>query len=79
MFTASSLYGVNPQSGSYGVAAPTQAMASDAATPAGWRGLVDPANPLVWFGALLLVTVGAAGVAGSVRLGKATLRASVGD
>lgn len=78
MFTAQSLYGATPQAPSYGVAAPTQTMATNDIT-SGWRGLVDPNNPLVWFGAILLVTVGAAGVAGSVRLGKATLRASVGD
>lgn len=44
----------------------------------GWRSLVDPRNPIVWFGALLLVTVGAAGVAGSVRLGPARVGGSVG-
>lgn len=44
----------------------------------GWRSLVDPRNPIVWFGVVLLVTVGAAGVAGSVRLGPAKLGAAVG-
>lgn len=44
----------------------------------GWRSLVDPRNPIVWFGVVLLVTVGAAGVAGSVRLGPAKLGGSVG-
>lgn len=79
MFTASSLYGTTTQAPSYGSTAPTQAMGTDITSAGGWRGLVDPGNPLVWFGAILLVTVGAAGVAGSVRLGKATLRASVGS
>jgi hypothetical protein len=73
-FTASSLYGATPQAPSYGVAAPTANMGTDDIT-SGWRGLIDPNNPLMWFGVVLLVTVGAAGVAGSVRLGRA--RASV--
>jgi hypothetical protein len=73
-WSASSLYGATPQAPSYGVAAPTQGMGTDDIAT-GWRGLVDPNNPLMWFGIVLLVTVGAAGVAGSVRLGRA--RASV--
>lgn len=73
-YTAQSLYGATPQAPSYGVAAPTQGMSTDDIT-SGWRGLIDPNNPLMWFGVVLLVTVGAAGVAGSVRLGRA--RASV--
>ena len=44
----------------------------------GWRRAIDPRNPLVWFGAILLVTVGAAGVAGSVRLGPAAIGGKVG-
>jgi hypothetical protein len=44
----------------------------------GMRGLADPGNPLVWFGLILLITVGAAGAAGSVRLGPAKLSGSVG-
>lgn len=78
MYDATSLYGATPQAPSYGVAAPTQAMATDDIRT-GVKGLLDPSNPLVWFGVLLLVTVGAAGVAGSVRLGKANLKASVGS
>jgi hypothetical protein len=77
-WSATDLYGTTPQAPAWGgAAAPTQAMGATSRY-GGWRGLVDPANPLVWFGAILLVTVGAAGVAGSVRLGKASLRASVG-
>jgi hypothetical protein len=76
VYTAQTLYGATPQAPSYGVAAPTQAMATDDVA-AGWRGLVDPANPLMWFGVVLLVTFGMAGVAGSVRLGRAKLSASV--
>ena len=73
---AATLYGTTPQAPSYPVASPTQNMGTDDIT-AGWRGLLDPANPLMWFGVVLLVTVGAAGVAGSVRLGRARLSASI--
>lgn len=45
----------------------------------GVRGLVDPRNPLMWFGVILLATVGAAGIAGSVRLGPAKLSGQVGS
>lgn len=76
MYSAASVYGATPQAPSYGAAAPTQSMGTDDIT-AGWKGLVDPANPLMWFGVVLVVTVGLAGVAGSVRLGKAKLSASV--
>lgn len=72
MYDARSVYGVTPQAASYGVAAPTQQMATDDITT-GWKGLIDPNNPLMWFGVILLITVGAAGVAGSVRLGRARL------
>ena len=76
MFDAQSVYGVTPQAPSYGVAAPTQGMATDDLAY-GWKGLIDPNNPLMWFGVILLVTVGAAGVAGSVRLGRARLGVAV--
>lgn len=75
--TASGLYGYAGQGPTYGVASPIQQMASDEFDN-GWRALIDPHNPLMWFGALLLVTVGAVGVAGSVKLGPAKLAASVG-
>lgn len=73
---ASDMFGITPQAPSYGVAAPTQAMGTGM-LDGGWRTLVDPDNPLMWFGVVLLVTVGAAGVAGSVRLGRAKLSASL--
>ena len=76
-WTATSLYNTTPQAPAWaGVAAPTQAMATTA-NSGGWRGLVDPHNPLMWFGAVLLVTVGAAGLSGSVRLGRAKLSAAL--
>lgn len=76
---ASDVFGMAPQAPTYGTAAPTQAMATNGLLDSsGWRSLVDPGNPLMWFGVVLLITVGAAGAAGSVRLGKAKLQASVG-
>lgn len=77
-YTASNLYGATPQTPSYGVAAPTAGMATDDIA-SGWKGLFDPNNPLMWLGAILLITVGAAGVAGSVRLGRGRVSASVGQ
>lgn len=76
-FTAQSLYGATPQAPSYAQPAPTAAMAYTDDLASGIRGLVDPNNPLFWFGVVLLVTVGAAGAAGSVRLGKAKISASI--
>ena len=76
-YTASTLYGATPQAPSYGVAAPTQAMATDNLMSTGWKGLVDPHNPLFWFGVVLAVTFGAAGVAGSVRVGRAKASVSL--
>lgn len=68
-----SLYGITPQAPSWaGMNAPTAGMGTDDVA-SGWRALVDPRNPLMWFGVLLAVTVGFAGVAGSVRLGRAKL------
>lgn len=78
MFTAASQYGCTPHAPSYGVAAPTQQMATDDIRT-GVRGLIDPANPLVWLGGILLVTIGAIGFSGSVRLGRAKASASVGS
>lgn len=76
MFTAASVYGAAPAAPAVTVAHPTQHMATDDIRT-GVRGLLDPNNPLLWFGAILAVTVGAAGVAGSVRLGRAKLSASL--
>lgn len=78
MFSAASQYGCLPTAPTYGVAAPTQAMATDDIRT-GVKGLLDPNNPLLWLGGILLLTVGAAGVAGSVRLGKAKASVAVGS
>lgn len=77
MFTAASQYGAQPQAPVYGVATVTQAMGFEG-DKHGLAALVDPHNPLVWFGGLLLVTVGAAAVSGSARLGRAKVSGSIG-
>lgn len=75
MFDAETLYGCAPQMPSSGIAAPTQHMATDNLR-VGVRGLLDPHNPLAWFGGLLAITVGLAGFAVSGRAGP--VRVSVG-
>lgn len=77
-FTASRLYGAAGQGPTYGVAAPTQGMGTDTLTT-GWKTLADPHNPLFWFGVVLVVTVGAAGFAGSGRIGPIKVSGSVGS
>jgi len=74
---ASQVFGIGAQQPSYGVAAPTQGSAVPAWRSGLGRELVDPGNPLFWLGAVLLVTFGAAGLAGSVRLGGAKLSGSL--
>lgn len=78
MFDAESLYGATPQSPSYGVAAPTQGMATGGDGLAGWKALVDPSNPLVWVGVFMVAAVGFGALAGSARLGPAKASVSVG-
>lgn len=76
-FSAACMYGAGVQIPD--AATPTAHMGSDDAV-SGWKGLLDfRSNPLPWVGVILLVTVGAIGVAGSVRLGRAQLSASVGE
>lgn len=61
------------------VAPDTAVSATDVtSSTTGLRSLVDPKNPVVWFGVILLITVGAAGVAGSVKLGPAKIGGQVG-
>jgi hypothetical protein len=77
-FSVASQIGLAPRvqtQGDTGVANPTERSAiGDLDT----MGLFSPANPLTWFAAFLLVTVGAASAAGSVRLGKIKLSATAG-
>lgn len=58
-----------------GLAAGVSRVAVDDEDPISW---CSPRNPLVWVGGVLAVTFGLASVAGSVRLGKAKVSASVG-
>lgn len=75
---AADLYGVGPVY-QPSVKPDTAMSATDAtSTTVGLRSLVDPKNPVVWFGVVLLVAVGAAGFAGSVRLGPAKVGGQVG-
>jgi len=78
MFTASSIYGAQPQAPSAGVAGVLEPMGITSDDQGGVQALVNPRNPLVAFGVLLLLTAGLIGASGSVRLGKATFRASAG-
>jgi hypothetical protein len=41
--------------------------------------ILDPENPIFWFGVFLAATLGAVGVAGAVRLGPARARVSIGE
>lgn len=66
---------IAPVTGGGNVASPTQSAALTEDDTMSRFGLD---NPLVWFGAFLLVTVGAASVAGSVRVGKIKVSASAG-
>lgn len=66
---------VAPATGGGNVAAATQSAAYGDDQVIG-RFSLD--NPIVWLGAFMLVTVGAASLAGSVRLGKVKVSASAG-
>lgn len=77
MFSAFEQIGLKPVAPAAGgtVASPTQ---SAAFTDEDVIGPMSLGNPLVWVGFFLLVTVGAASVAGSVRLGKVKVSAAAG-
>jgi len=74
---AATIYGCPPMQAP-AVGGTATAHMAPSVVPAGLSGLAHPRNPMMWFGVLLLVTVGAAGLAGSVRLGPAKLSGSVG-
>lgn len=79
MFWATDQYGTNAQVPVGGVAAVTQPMGIYSQGAAnGYKSLIDPHNPITWFGLFLLATVGAAGVSGSARLGPARASAGIG-
>lgn len=77
MFTAATLYGAQPQAPSAGAASAIEPAAIGRDDKGGAAALIDPKNPLVLFGGILAVTLGLIGVSGSVRLGKASFKASV--
>lgn len=74
-WTAAELYGTTPLMGPTSSSAPMGHRIDDLDTGT-WATLVNPRNPLVIFGALLAITVGAAGFAGSGRVGP--VKVSVG-
>jgi hypothetical protein len=78
-WTAGTLFGASVQvpTSAAGVSHSIAAMGPDS-DKRGWRAMLDPDNPLFWAGLVILVTFGAAGGAGSVRLGGAKASASVG-
>lgn len=78
MFTAASVYGTQAQVPSAGLSAVTEPMGVTFDDKGLAGAMVDPHNPLFWFGLFLLGTVGAAGLSGSARLGKAKIAASLG-
>lgn len=76
-FSAYEQVGIRPvaRPSDTGLAASTSRVAIDDDDPISW---CSPRNPLVWVGGVLAVTFGLASVAGSVKLGKAKVSASVG-
>ncbi len=77
--TAGQLYGPSVQTPTLPEVMHSPIAPADLSDTTGWRRLVDPKNPLVWFGALLAITLGAAGVAGSARVGNVRVSASAGE
>lgn len=79
MFSAAEIYGCAPVEPSpVSTVGRETAYMSPSIVPSGVTGLLNPRNPLTWLAILALATVGAAGVAGSVRLGPARLSGAVG-
>jgi hypothetical protein len=74
--TAANIYGTAPVT--VGAVAPPVAVTAAGPSSTGWRAAVDPQNPIVWMVAIVLVTVGAAGVAGSARVGPAKVSGALG-
>jgi hypothetical protein len=78
-FSAYAQTGLRPVADTAGNRRVTSSMATEDRGTTGLAALIDPSNPLLWFGAFLLITVGAAGVSGSARIGRAKVQASVGS
>jgi hypothetical protein len=78
-FSAYAQTGLRPVSDAAGWRPVTSHMATEDRATSGLQAVIDPSNPLLWFGLFMLVTVGAAGVSGSARIGRAKVQASVGS
>jgi len=53
--------------------------AAAATSPAGsWPSMLNPGNPLFWFGVLAATTLGLMAVSGNVRLGRTKVSAAIG-
>ena len=76
-WTSAEIYGTSPLMGPSSSSAPIGQNVSDQDTGK-WATLVNPKNPLMIFGVILLVTVGAAGFAGSARIGPVRVSGSAG-
>lgn len=76
--TAAELYGTSPVLPSGTTSAPLGDHIGGDPDVGSWRSLVNPRNPLVIFGIILAVTVGAAGFAGSARVGSVRVAGSAG-
>lgn len=75
---AEMLYGPTSQLPTADVSAPTERLNLGSGEHS-WSSLTSVHNPLTWFAGILLITVGAAGIAGSARVGPAHVSASLGD
>lgn len=74
---ARDLFGYAGQGPTYGSMSPLAHLNTDD-YDTGWRALVNPHNPLFWFGVVLGATALALGAAGSIKLGPAEFSAKVG-
>ena len=76
--TAAELYGTSPVLPSGTTSAPMGAHVGGDSDVGSWASLVNPRNPLVIFGVILAITVGAAGFAGSARVGSVRVAGAAG-
>lgn len=74
--TAASIYGTAPTF--IGAVVPDTAMSATDSARRGIKAFTDPQSPVLWLALVVLVTVGAAGVAGSVKLGPAKVGGAIG-
>lgn len=74
--TAADIYGTAPTF--IGAVPADTAISATDSVRTGLKAFTDPNNPVLWLLGIVLVTVGAAGVAGSVRLGPSKISANIG-